>query len=319
MIRLPLSALSLALLASIVTAGCSRTPPADVAAPAADPTAESASAATTAVSPDVFPFHIGTLEAAALKDGDIDIANDGSVFGVGRPVADVSALLAAAGLPTDTLHLSVQPLLVRGDGRVLLFDTGAAGASFARGGRLPQSLREAGVEPSQVTDVFISHGHADHVGGLLTADGAPAFPNAAIHIASAEWAALQAAPQISVLVAAITPRVATFEPGAVLVPEQVTAIAVDGHTPGHTAYAISSGDQSLLYVGDSMHHHVVSVRQPDWTISFDGNGLQAQASRRALLQRAADQHLRLYSVHFPYPGLGHVQAEGDGFAWIPEK
>lgn len=316
MIRLPLSALTLALFGCIVTASCSKPAPTDAAAPAA-PAAET-SAANSASHADVFPFRIGALEAAALKDSDIDIANDGSVFGVGQPVADVSALLTAAGLPTDTLHLSVQPLLVRGDGRVLLFDTGAAGASFARGGRLPQSLREAGVEPAQVTDVFISHGHADHIGGLLTADGAPAFPNAAIHIAVAEWAAVQAAPQNAALVAAIMPRVATFEPGAVLVPGQVAAVAVDGHTPGHAAYAITSGDQNLLYVGDSMHHHVISVRQPDWTVAFDGNAPQAQASRRALLQRAADQHLRLYSVHFPFPGLGHVQAEGDGFAWVPE-
>lgn len=317
MSRLPFSALALALLGSMMAAGCSKSAPTDAAAPAT--TAAPAAEAPAAVHADVFPFRIGSLEAAALKDGDIDIANDGSVFGVGRPVADVSVLLTAAGLPTDTLHLSIQPLLVRGDGRVLLFDTGAAAASFARGGRLEQSLRDAGVEPAQVTDVFISHGHADHVGGLLTAEGVPAFPKAVIHISIAEWVALQASPQNAALVAAITPRVAAFEPGAVLVPDQVTAVAVDGHTPGHTAYAIASGDERLLYVGDAVHHHVVSVRQPDWTVSFDGDAPTAQASRRALLQRAADEHLRIYSVHFPYPGLGHVQAQGDGFAWIPEN
>ena len=312
MIRVPPSPLTFALLGALVATGCSNPAPADVAAPTAP-----ATDATAPAHPDIFRFRMGALEGAALKDGDMDLPNDNSVFAVGRPVADVSALLADAGLPTDALRLSIQPLLVRGDGGLWLFDTGAAAASFARGGRLPQSLRDAGVEPAQVTDVFISHGHADHVGGLLTTDGAPAFPNAAIHIAAAEWAALQESPQHAALVAAIAPRVATFEPGAVLVPDHVTAVAVDGHTPGHTAYAITSGEQSLLYVGDSMHHHVVSVRQPDWTVSFDGDAPTAQASRRALLQRAADQKLRLYSVHFPFPGLGHVRAEGDGFAWIP--
>src|SRR3546814_12516631 len=73
-----------------------------------------------------------------------------------QPTEEVAALLAAAGEPTDVLHLSIQPLLVRGDGRVLLFDTGAGDVEWARGGRLPASLRAAGVEPSQVPDVFIS-------------------------------------------------------------------------------------------------------------------------------------------------------------------
>ena len=95
------------------------------------------------------------LDAVALKDGDIDVVNDGKTFGVGRPTADVAAVLSAAGLPSDALHLSIQPLLVRDGDRTLLFDTGAADATWARAGRLPASLRAAGVEPAQVTDVFL--------------------------------------------------------------------------------------------------------------------------------------------------------------------
>src|SRR3546814_6893184 len=117
--------------------------------------------------------------------------------------------------------LSIQPLLVRGDGRVLLFDTGAGDVGWARGGRLPASLRAAGVEPSQVTAVFISHLHADHVGGLLTPDGALAFPEATVHLSAPEWAAMQADADAADLVAAIKPKVAAFEPGAELVPGMV--------------------------------------------------------------------------------------------------
>ena len=93
---------------------------------------------------------------------------------------------------------------------------------------------------------------------------------------------------------------------------------VNGHTPGHSAYEIASGADRLLYIGDSAHHFVISVQKPDWTVEFDGDAPIAQASRRALLQRAADQNLRLYAVHFPYPGVGRVKAQGDGFVWIPE-
>src|SRR5688572_5719769 len=191
-----------ALLAGATLSGCSEPQPAATATPASVAPAGTHQARL----PDVFRFRIGTLDAFALKDGDIDVENDGKTFGVGQPADQVAALLAAAGQPTDALHLSIQPLLVRSGSRVLLFDTGAAGATFARAGRLPASLRAAGVQPSQVTDIFLSHRHPDHVGGLLTPEGALAFPNATIHLSAPEWEALRVKADVAAFVAAITPR-----------------------------------------------------------------------------------------------------------------
>jgi glyoxylase-like metal-dependent hydrolase (beta-lactamase superfamily II) len=309
---------ALALLLAMLC-GCSEPPPASSAAPAPAEPAPALETAPPAGDSDVYRFRIGTLDAATLKDGDIDAANDGKTFGVGRPTEQVAALLAAAGQPTDTLHLSIQPLLVRSGTRILLFDTGAADASFARAGRLPSSLRAAGVEPAQVTDVFLSHRHPDHAGGLLTRGGALAFPNATLHLSAPEWAALKRDPDAAALVAAITPKVAPFEPGAAIVPGVVTAVAVEGHTPGHSAYEIGTGDERLLYIGDTAHHFVVSVQRPEWTVQYDENAALAQTRRRALLQRAADENLRVYAVHFPFPGLGRIDTTGESFVWVPER
>ena len=278
--------------------------------PAAAPPAPAAAAQTS------YSFKIGALQANALLDGAIKVANDGKTFGIGRPPADVAAVLKGAG--RDSLDLSIQPLLVRGEGRVMLFDAGAAGVGFAQGGQLIASMRAAGVEPAQVTDVFISHSHADHVGGLADAAGNLAFPNAAIHISVPEWRAMQADPSQAALVKAIAPKVAAFAPGAEILPGLVTAVEVRGHTPGHSAYEIASDDQRLLYVGDAVHHFVISVAKPEWGIDYDGGSATAPVSRRALLKLAADQDLRLYAVHFPYPGLGRVKARGEGFVWVPE-
>jgi glyoxylase-like metal-dependent hydrolase (beta-lactamase superfamily II) len=308
---------ALALLLAMLC-GCSDSPPATSAAPAPAAPAPVPETAPPAANSEVFRFRIGTLDAAALKDGDIDAANDGKTFGVGQSTEQVAALLAAAGQSTDTLHLSIQPLLVRSVTRILLFDTGAADASFARAGRLPASLRAAGVEPAQVTDVFLSHRHPDHAGGLLTRDGALAFPNATLHLSAPEWAALQRDSDAAALVAAITPKVAPFEPGAAIVPGVVTAVAVDGHTPGHSAYEIGSGDERLLYIGDTAHHFVVSVQRPEWTVQYDENAPLAQTRRRALLQRAAEENLRVYAVHFPFPGLGRINTKDKSFVWVPE-
>lgn len=267
---------------------------------------------------NVFRFSIGRLEAIALKDGDIDVPNDGKTFGIGQSTDKVAALLKAAGQPTDMLHLSIQPLLVRSDSRTLLFDSGAGDAPFARAGKLQDSLRASGVLPEQITDIFISHQHPDHIGGLLTREGKLAFQNATIHISAVEWETLKKDKDAATLVAAISAKVVPFQPGSVILPGLVTAIAAEGHTPGHSAYMISSGNERLLYIGDVVHHFVVSIQRPDWRIAWDEDASLAEKHRRRLLQLAADENLRVYAVHFPFPGLGRIKAQDGTFLWVPE-
>lgn len=318
--RTPVSIALAAALACGLSVSCARTAPTDAAtapAPSAPAPAATAPPAAPASTDGVHRFRIGALEAVALRDGTLQVPNDGKTFAVGEPVEAVAKLLAAAGQPTDTLSLSLQPLLVRAGERVLLFDTGG-GPDFPQGGQLGASMAAAGVAPDAVTDVLISHKHGDHVGGLVTADGKPAFPNATIHLSAAEWAAFQADASVAPVAKAVAAQVKPFAAGAELVPGVVTAVADAGHTPGHSAYLIGSVDDRLLYVGDTVHHFVVSMQEPEWTIAFDEDEAAAERQRRALLQRAADENLRTYAVHFPFPGLGRVQAQGTGFAWTPE-
>lgn len=306
--RLALTAVSAM---ALTLAACS--PPAEKAAePSAAAPATSAQAAN-----DAWAFKIGALDAYALKDGDLSFPNDGQVIAMGEPKSDVDALLTANGLPTDTLGLSIQPLLIKMGERTVLIDTGAGG-QMGTEGKLQTSLTAAGVQPAQVTDILISHAHGDHVGGLVNAQGGLVFANAAIRMTANEWDALKADPTMAALVTAITPKVQTFAANAEVVPG-IKAVDIAGHTPGHTGYQITSGTEGLLYIGDTMHHSVISVQRPDWTIAFDAETADlAEASRRALLERAAAGNLRLYAVHFPYPGLGRIQRRADDFVWVAE-
>jgi glyoxylase-like metal-dependent hydrolase (beta-lactamase superfamily II) len=314
---------------ALAAAACSRTadvqePPPDAArnAPAADGGPAAAKPA------NVNAFQIGQLAALAVRDGGIELPNDNKVFGVGRTPDEVASVLSGAGLATDKLQLSIHPLLVKTPDRALLFDAGA-GSNFGPGaGQLLVSLEEAGIDAQSVTDVFISHVHGDHAGGLVNAAGKLAFPNATIHMSRPEWDYLQGLTpdkakgngieNHAALVAAIKPKLAAFAPGSELVPGVVKAVEIKGHTPGHSAYKIGSGQDSLLYVGDSMHHYVVSVQQPEWTCGFDGDGPTAAASRAALLAELASSGQRVFAVHFPFPGVGKIEKRGEGFVWVAE-
>ena len=261
-------------------------------------------------------FQIGALEAYALEDGYFTLPNDGKGLGLGRSPKETGDVLAAAGLARDPIRLEFQPLLVKDGDRVILFDTGTGpDASWAKAGVLPRSLARAGVAASSVTDIFISHAHGDHVGGLVDKAHALAFPAATIHISAPEWASVQNDPDP--MIAVIAPKIVTFEPGAQVLPH-VKAVATPGHTPGHSAYEIGAAPDTLFYLGDLAHHFIVSVQHPAWSIEFDKDRPAAEAMRQQTLASLAASHARVYAFHFPYPGLGHVVAAGDAFAWQPE-
>jgi glyoxylase-like metal-dependent hydrolase (beta-lactamase superfamily II) len=260
-------------------------------------------------------FALGLFKLTALRDAQNVVPNDNSVFGVGRTPAEVAGVLAAAGAPTDKIALGVDALLVQGPGRVMLFDTGLGPRVH---GQVAASLALAGVTPDQVTDVFVTHSHFDHVGGLATADGQSAFPKAVIHMSAQEWAFMQNQPSNSGLVKVIAAQVTTFEPGGVVAPG-VRAVALVGHTPGHTGYEISSGGARLIDIGDTAHSAIISLAKPDWDIKYDQDPGAGRANRRALLTRLAATHEWVFAPHFPFPGVGHVEARGDGFVWAPGK
>ena len=303
--RLAASSLMLA----AVLGACS--PPPEKAATPAEPPAVEASA-------DVHVFRIGQLQAAALRDGELAFPATDREMSPWSDTAEVASLLTSSGQTDGQVHLSIQPLLVRTGDRVILIDAGAGG-QMGTEGKLQASLRAAGVEPAQVTDVLISHSHADHIGGLAGADGGLAFPNAVIRMTAAEWADLQANPgSFGPLIEAMKPKLRTFEPGAEIGPG-VTAVVLTGHTPGHTGYEIVSGVDRLLYIGDAMHSSLVSVQRPELVNGWDSDGAAAIRTREGLLARGASDNLRIYGVHFPFPGIGRFQRQDDGFVWSPES
>lgn len=264
------------------------------------------------VTATAMPFKLGTLQLAALRDAAANAPNDAKVFGIDVGIEAVDKVLAAAGAPTGQISLSVSALLVRTPGHVVLIDTGYG----APRGILLASLAAAKVTPDQVTDVLISHGHGDHVGGLINADGKPVFAKATVRMAAAEWASLQSQPANAKLVAAITAQVKPFEAGAAVLPG-ITSVDLNGHTPDHSGYRVESKGKRLLAIGDMAHSYIISLAKPDWAMGYDRDRKLGAERRRTVLGQLADSGDLVFSPHFPYPGTGHVVRAGDGFAWKP--
>lgn len=270
-------------------------------------------AAPSPAGPAAVSIRMGGSTVTALRDMLNIVPNDGSVFGKDVGAKQVGKALADAGAPTGTVTLGVDALLVRQSGRTILIDTGLGPKV---GGALMGSLAKTGVTPGTIDDVLITHSHGDHVGGLVTATGALAFPKATIHMSAAEWAWMQQKGDPA-LVAAIAPRVRTFEPGKAVLPN-IVAVSLPGHTPGHVGYRIGSGSRQLMDIGDLAHSTIVSLGHPEWIIGYDNDGITGRSSRETWLARLAKSGERVFSPHFPFPGVGRVVKHGTGYAWHPD-
>lgn len=265
------------------------------------------------VAPAARSFHVGALSLTALHDAQIVVANDGKTFGVGVSTGAVGSVLRGAGAPADRITLSANALLVRTGHRLILIDTGIGPRNH---GALLGSLKLAGVSPGDVTDVLITHPHPDHIGGLLDAQGGLAFPSATIRMASAAWTYMKQKVPPAVI-SVVAPRVQTFEPGANIAPG-IRSVSLPGHTPGHVGYEITSGHSRLIDIGDTAHSSIVSLARPKWGIQFDNDEDLGRQTRLKTLAALARAHEWVFAPHFPFPGVGHIVAAGQGFAWKPD-
>lgn len=223
------------------------------------------------------------------------------------PVGELEAALGSEPLPHDAPYGC---LLVRAKDATVLVDTGLGSAQHplgGSGGGLSDELERAGVSPTTVDLVVISHGHLDHIGGL-TRDGLPAFPRARYLIAAGEWrhwtspevlvglpdpVATPAREQLPPLAeAGVVEQVS----GEVEIAEGVQLVPAPGHTAAHLAVEVGASD-GLVYAADALLHPL-HVDHPDWGRGADADPDQAVATRRMLLERASARGHALAASHW---------------------
>src|SRR5690242_17933144 len=303
---------------SALLAGAALAPPSSACTPSAK-----------AQGSGVYRYNLGSYQLTALYDCVWYVPID-EKFVRNASGADVDDALAAAFLPPRILPISFTALLVNTGAKLVLIDTGTAGQIADTAGSLLDNVRAAGIDPKAIDTILISHFHPDHIDGIKTKDGAKIFPNAEIAVPEPEWDfwmddANMSKAQGTVkryflnarrIFGDIAKDVRRFKPGNEVAPG-IVSVAAYGHTPGHTAFAIHSGNQAMLAMSDTVRNPYLFARHPDWQPAFDMDGPQAVAARRQMLDRVVADRMLVQAYHFPFPACGHMAKTATGYELVP--
>ncbi len=278
--------------------------------------------------PSHFRFSVGDIRITIVSDG--WFPQPLSSLGMNADDAAKEAFLKAHFLPTDEVYGHTNHVFIETGDETVLVDVGSGNRFFDTAGRLMGNMEAAGLDPYATSKVVITHAHPDHIWGIRDDFDEAIIPDAEYIIGEAEHAYWTQ----EGLVDRVAPEEQQFVLGAANsiavdgvdwtqmndgdeVAKGVRLMASHGHTPGHMSIMVESGDDQLLVLGDAITHAFGHFAHPDWYGGLDSDPEATVASRKAILDMAATDRLPVVGYHFPFPGVGHVMADGDAYRFVP--
>ena len=277
--------------------------------------------------PGFYRTTLGDFEVTVLNDGTLDLPVTKLLK---QPPAKTEQALAKS-FQASPLQTSVNGFLINTGSKLVLIDTGAASLFGPTLGQLLGNLKASGYKPEQVDEIYITHMHGDHVGGLA-ANEQRVFPNAIVRAgkldadyylsqANMDKAPAEAKDNFQGPMVSINPyiKAGKFQPivaNSELVPG-IKSYATGGHTVGHIIYVVESKGQKLVLLGDLLHVQSVQFDDPGVGIQFDTDSAIATAERKEAFAAAAKGGYLIGSAHLSFPGMGHVRAVGKGYQFVP--
>ena len=277
--------------------------------------------------PAYYRTMLGAFEVTALSDGTVKLPVEKILM---EPEQKTKEVLAKSFLQVP-LETSVNAYLVNTGNKLIMIDAGTGSLFGPSLGKLIANLKASGYEPSQIDDIYLTHLHPDHAGGLMI-NGEMAFSNANIHVDQAEadyWLSqknMEQAPadaksffqgaMVSVNSYKAAQKLQTFSKDGELLPG-LTAHSTHGHTAGHTSYLLESQGEKMLVVGDLIHVASVQLDKPEVTVTFDSHAKEASAMRQKVFAQAAKDGVIVAASHIQFPGMGRLKKTGSSYQWVP--
>lgn len=278
-----------------------------------------------------YSYKVGNdIEVISIYDGVWQKPHDEN-FIKGANVEQTKEALKKAGLNDESVPIEFAFTAVRTAGKTILIDAGTGGQLAPTAGLAPAGMKAAGIAAEDVDTVLVSHFHPDHIFGLMAKDtNAQVFPNAEIIVGATEYGfwtkdgLIESLPEarqgLAKRIQATFPtwkNVSQYKGGQEVAPG-ITAVDTFGHTPGHTAFRVSSGDDQVMFIGDAIALPALFLTNLDWQMAFDADKDGATATRKALVEEAVADGIRIAGYHFGFPNSGKIMKDGGGYVLSPD-
>lgn len=278
-------------------------------------------------------FKVGDWNVTQVYDGVWEKPHDAG-FIKNASIDETKAALKAAGLTEAHVPVTFTVTIVERRGKYVMFDSGTGGQTGGPKAGLvaARNMAAAGIDPKKISTIVVTHFHGDHIFGLMAKDtNAQIFPNAEIVVPEAEykyWADPAVIAKLPEARQGLAKRIQATLPtwknvkqvadNKDVVPG-IRAINTNGHTPGHTSYAVTSGRSQMIVSGDVTNIQALFVKNPGWHAAFDQDAALAEKNRRALFEQVVRNGAVVTGYHWGVPGAGTIKKDGAGYALVPVK
>jgi len=276
-----------------------------------------------------YRYKIGAVDVTAIYDGIWEKPHD-PAFIKNASVEETKEALGISGLPTGFVSIPLTVVVLTVGGRHILVDSGSGGQWQPTAGKLNANMKAAGIDPGGIKTILISHFHPDHIFGLMEkGTNKPVFPDAELVVAAKEYNWWTEPGRVEKLPEARKPlgqRIQSVFPtwkNFTLVESEkevapgIRLVEAPGHTPGHAAFLVSSGNQQLMVSNDTAYVPALLAPHPEWQGVYDQDGPLAVKTRKALIDRVIAEKMMICGAHFPFPGAGRFAKDGEGYAFVP--